>query len=259
MKKSLLIVATLLGMTNAALAEEKLVAPAAAPAAVSDEPAEFGSGYNSWGTRGGATLGGGSGARAQLNFGGYGYGGGFGALGIFGVGGYGYAGLEGAYIISLSPDMDVAVGGRLPFWPFGLAPGAQLRYRVMNQGNFQLAIDAGLYVPMYFAGVGVVGTFAIGVSLEPGVMASYFLKDNMEVYFGLIVPIGLQTFTAFGASNFSLFFNMRGGFAYTLKKSNIGFYGNIDLVPGFFAGLNAGGGINGGFGFNFSGGAQFKF
>lgn len=245
-----------LGVAAPASAEEKLVAPAAT--ASTDDPAEFGSGYNSWSTRGGATLGSGNAARAQLNFGGLAAGGGVGA---YAGGGWGYAGLDGMYYLNLGPDMDLGVGGRLPFYPFGIAPGAQFRWRLMNQGQFQLAFDGSLYIPFYFAGIGPAGagTAAIGFSIEPGAMASYFLKDNMELYFGLILPLQFQTFTGFGFSSFSMFFNIRGGFVYTLKKSNIGLYGAIDLIPGFSAALSGPGGVNGGFAFNFTLGAQFKF
>jgi hypothetical protein len=157
--------------------------------------------------------------------------------------------------------MDLGVGARLPFWGFGIAPGAQFRWRLFTSGQFQLALDASLYVPVSFAGYGQV---VFGLSAEPGVMMSYFFKDNMELYFGLIVPISPWLAPVV---LFQIGFDARVGFAYTLKKSNIGFFAGFDLQPGLYAG-NFGlgafglGGIYGGngfgFGFNFVAGAQFR-
>jgi hypothetical protein len=211
----------------------------------SNKPSDFGSGYYSWGTRGGATLGQGNGARAQINF------------GYPGTIGSGWAGLEGAYYFNLGEDFDLGIAARLPFYPFGLAPGGHIRYRVMKAGAFQLAIDGAVYLPLTFANYLGFG-FALGVSLEPGAMASYFVKDNMEIYFGLILPLGFQFFPGFG---YTVGFDIRGGFAYTLKKSNIGFFANIDFVPGFgsFSPLAVILGTGPFFGFNFSAGAQFRF
>lgn len=218
--------------------------------ASTNRPSDFGSGYLSWGTRGGATLGTGNGARADIFFGNH-----------FWNDGFGYAGVEGQYIFGLSPDIDLGVGARLPFWPFGIAPGAQLRWRLFTAGQFQLALDASLHVPISFGGFGGI---AFGISVEPGVMMSYFLKDNMELYFGLIVPV-----SPILAPNviFQIGFDARVGFAYTLKKSNIGFFAGIDLAPGLYGSYGFGAfgfgnaGFNGsgfGFGFDFIAGAQFR-
>lgn len=192
-----------------------------------NSPQEFGSGYLSWGTRGGATLGQGDGARAGFTAGGGGL---WGGLGVFA--------LEGQYIIGVNENFDIGLGGRVPLWPFGLSPGAEFRPRLLNKGRFQLAMDIGVFLPMYFAGYyygpgPAVATFSMGVSAEPGVMMSYFIRDCMEVYFGVIVPVGLELVPSPPVrGNFGIVH--RGGFAFNFKKQKVGVYANFDFGPRFF-------------------------
>ena len=218
---------------------------------MSNRPAEFGTGYSSWGTRGGATLGEGNGARANIFFGNHAF-----------NDGYGFAGVEGQYIWGLSQDMDLGVGGRLPFWPIGIAPGVEWRWRLFTSGPFQLALDASAWIPVSWYGYG-----SFGVSLEPGVAMSYFFRDNMELFFGGFLPV---TPLFAPVVQFQMGFDARVGFAYTLKRQNIGFFANFDFAPGYYwygtGGINIGGITVGnistagfGFGFNFLAGAQFRF
>lgn len=216
-----------------------------------NKPADFGSGYYSWGTRGGATLGQGGGANAILTFGAGS------ALGYGIPDGHGWVGLEGHWFFNLGEDFDFGLGLRLPIWPIGIAPGAKARIRVMNSGKFQLAIDASAYLPMYFVGYFAPGSagssFLLGLSIEPGVTMSYFIKDNMELYFGVIVPVNFTFVPGFG---FGMLFNFRGGFAYTLKRSNVGLFADINLAPGLATGIAA---VNGLFVFTLNAGVQFRF
>lgn len=206
----------------------------------SNRPADFGSGYTSWGTRGGATLGGQNGANVMLHGGGAGG----------GISGYGLGGIEGHYFLSLGQKTDLGIGGRLPFWPFGVAPGVKLRHGFISGQKFQLALDISAYVPIYFTGyfVGPAASgIVLGLSIEPGVMMSYFFKDNMELYFGAFVPVGMR----FIGGGFGLGLSPFGrvGFTYTFKKQNLGVYGGFDVGPviyfsggafGFYAAGHAG-------------------
>ena len=225
-------VVLMLATSAAAKDEKKTEEPAsdAPPGFVGDtnSPGEFGeSGYMSWGTNGGATLGHGDGVRANFIAGQ--------RAGI----GTGFGAVEGYYIMGMSPDFDLFLGGRIWMWYFGAAPGVRARFRIIGGPTdaFHLAIDAGAYVGFSFypgiafgiAGIGAIGVqFAGGATLDPGVAGSYFIKDNMEIFFGVFVPTSIT-----GGPMFAVFvgFDARGGFVYTFKKVNLGVFAQVDIVP----------------------------
>ena len=188
--------------------------------AESDEPDVFGSGYPSWGTRGGATLGAGDGVRGQLLFGYHAH------LLSGGVG------LEGFYILGMSRDLDVGIGGRFPFFPFGLAPGANVRFRFFERDAFQLAFDGSAFLAFDLAGVPG-GNVIISLHLEPGVMGSFFIMDSVEIFFGALLPLSFMGAPA-AANSFAFGMGIphfRVGGAFTLKTMNLGFFAQIDLRP----------------------------
>jgi hypothetical protein len=192
-----------------------------------------------WGTRGGATLGGSNGVRFRLGGGG-------------GVSRYDNFGLEGFYILGLSEDMDLGVGGRIPVWPFGVSPGVNLRYRLLRHGKLQLALDASAFVSFNFAPI-----FLFQVRLEPGVMASFFIQDNLELFFGLIIPVSAGWYSNGFAEGtvIEVAADARLGLAYTLEEHDIGLFAQADLMPG----LSVTKGTYGNFGFSITAGVQGRF
>ncbi len=218
-----------------------------------NSPGPYGEGYLSWGTTGGATLGVGDGLRANF------------FTGLLGTGNMSYLGVEAYYLLGLNEDLDVGFGGRLTVWFFGAAPGVRLRYRILQSGAFHLAFDAGAYAGFafgilpIFTGRGLLvalGFIGFG-SLEPGLAGSYFLRDNIELIFGLYVPVAVYGGPGlFGTVGFDL----RVGGVYTLKQFNVGIFAQIDVIPGigFF---NSTRGLLTGFTFGggFTGGMQYRF
>ena len=187
--------------------------------ALSNETKEFGSGYYSWGTRGGATLGAGSGARLEVFAGTHFHDDGFGNIGICAM-----------YVAGISKNFDMSFGLRAPFWPLGVAPGIEAHFRIYNGGPFQLGLHLGAFGSIVFKGF--FGGLGAAISAEPALMASYFIRDNQEIIFGIAVPI---TPTFLPATVFQIGFAGRVGYTYVLKKSNLGFYLMADVAPGFYA------------------------
>lgn len=190
-------------------------------------PGEYGeSGYMSWGTNGGATLGYGNGVRASF------IGGRRAALGT------GNGGIEAFFIMGMSPDFDLLLGGRISFWWFGMSPGVRLRFRIIGNADetFHLAIDAGAYIGFGFTGGplgirvpgGVVNAFSGGTTIDPGIAGSVFVTDNMEIFFGAFIPISVTAGPIFAVS---IGFNFRGGFVFTFKTINLGIFAQIDVIP----------------------------
>ena len=210
-----------------------------------NSPLPYGSGYSSWGTQGGSTLGHGNGARANLFF----------SNRVNGDG-YGWAGVEGYYIVGFDADVNLAIGGRLPFYPFGLSPGLELKWRLIADKPFQLAFNFAAFVPIVFAGY---DTLTVSLTLEPGVLMSVFIRDNMELYFGPI--LSFAPFVA-PAPVFQVGLVHRLGFAYTLKSKNLGFFGHFEFGPGYYVpGTVHTGALRSTFIFTgaFQAGAQFRF
>jgi hypothetical protein len=178
------------------------------------------SNYDQWGTRGGAVLGGASGIRAQA----------FGGNHFYGDG-YGFGGLEAVYFFRLNPAVDFGLGLRFAAYPLGVAPGLELRLKLVRAGAFHLAASLGAWAPLTFAGM--YGGITIGAHVEPGILASYFFADNIEFIFGFLVPMTLHII-AFSFPVPEIGFAGRLGVVYTLKKSNIGFIFLHDIAPGFY-------------------------
>lgn len=188
-------------------------------------PRDYNTGYLSWGTGGGATLGSGNGARAMIN----------------GSNHFLAAGPEGYFILGVDKDFDVLLGGRVAFWWISLAPGVRLRYRVLEKDAFHLAIDTGAYVgfwvgPAWWAWNwgGRLANATVFASLEPGIAGSYFIKDNMEITFGAQVPLSVMG----GDTGFLMLVDIQfhGGFVYTFKTINLGVFGRIFAGPSIVAG-----------------------
>jgi|GEM_PF-5457685 len=228
-----------------------------------------------WGMRGGATLGSGQGLRASLH------------SGIEDSSlGYGYVGAEVVYMKALGRNMDIGVGARVPLYPFGITPGVEFRYRALVSEKFHLSMNANLYLPLTFAPV-----VLFGLSIEPGIMMSYFAMKELEIFWGLQTPIhpilassyyssywrgasydywlnaygrGYAWYSPIylGASAplFAMSFDLRAGAAYTFKGKNIGVWANVDVIPGFFIKtidtLSVTGAL---FSFMVQGGVQWKF
>lgn len=212
----------LLLLTGAASAKES------SKAAVSKKSA----GSLDWGTNGGLTLGGKGRQAVDLNLG-------FATPND--LNGYGYVGLETHYVIALSNNFDLRVGGRLPFYAFGIVPELGIRYRALQKDIFHLAIDASLAVP-----VTLVPYTLISVVIDPGVLMSVLPVTDLEIFFGFKIPIATgfyaTTPTDFGTYNnyaghlgTNVGFDIRAGLAYNFNQ-NIGIFGSIDLIPSFVTG-----------------------
>lgn len=185
--------------------------------------------YVAYGARGGATFGGRSGLRALF----------FGGTHFFNDG-YGFLGIEAAYIHGFSRDFEMGFGVRFSTWPqgiargvnagYGFAPGIDVKWRLVDSGSFHLAIAASALAAI--TPVGMFGGMTIGMTVEPAVLVSYFIRDNMELFGGFYIPV---TPLFLPVPLVQIAFSPRVGFAYTLKSSGIGFFAAFDISPGFFA------------------------
>lgn len=185
--------------------------------------------YVAYGARGGATFGGRSGLRALF----------FGGTHFFNDG-YGFLGIEAAYVHGFSRDFELGFGVRFSTWPqgiargvnagYGFAPGVDAKWRLVDTGSFHLAIATTALAAI--TPVGMFGGMTIGMTVEPAVVVSYFIRDNMELFGGFYIPI---TPLFLPVPLVQIAFSPRVGFAYTLKSSGIGFFAALDIAPGFFA------------------------
>lgn len=182
-----------------------------------------------YGARGGATFGGRSGGRALF----------FGGTHFFNDG-YGFLGLEVAYTHAFNPNVEMSFGLRFYGWPtriaagvnagYGFAPLVEAKYRFFESGSFHLAGTIGGLFAM--TPVGMFGGMTIGITIDPGIAASYFFADNMELYLTFNMPV---TPLFLPVPLVQIGFQPRLGFAYTLKPSGVGFFAAVDISPGFFA------------------------
>jgi hypothetical protein len=197
------------------------VTPSETPAPAPPKPAVTAS---RGGTKGGATLGDGKAIYAGL------------AGGLPTYNGGGYGGVEAAIVFGAGV-IDVGVAVRFSAYPVGFAAGAQARYHVFGDGALHLALELGVFVPAYFSYsfVGPLprgfGATTVGLSLEPGVLLSYFVNDSLEVIAGLVVPVAplfLPIASAYAA------FNLRAGIVYGLSSS-LGLVVYVEGGPGLTA------------------------
>jgi hypothetical protein len=196
-------------------------APKAENPRLVNSPNPYGTGYESYGTRGGATLEGNPGLRISV----------FGGNHFFGDG-YGYGGFEAMYFFSPGKSVDLGLGVRFSGWALGVAPGAELRWRWVKHGPFHLGLSLAAFVPFTFRGM--FGGITVGAHVEPGILGSYFFADNVEFIFGVLVPMTLHV-VSFSFPVPQVGFAGRLGVAYTFKKSNVGLFFLHDIAPGFYS------------------------
>lgn len=190
-------------------------------AAATNKPRPYGTGYQSWSVRGGATLGGASAIRATA----------FGGTHTFGDG-YGNGGLEAMYFFGTSPNVDFGLGLRISGWPIALAPGLELRAHLAESRAFHLGFLLIANAPFCFRGM--FAGMSFGAHAEAGFMMSYFAKDNLELMFGVtgsatLLMVALSLPVMQGGPNAKL------GLQYTLKKHDIGLFAAADISPGWYA------------------------
>lgn len=181
-----------------------------------------------WGTNGGLTLGSKNSQAVNLSLH-------FGTPSPYTA--HGYIGLEGHYIIALGDSLDLRVGGRMPLYPFGLAPEVGIRYHAFQKGMFHLAVDGAFAVPLILAPI-----MNVGVLFDPGVLMSVIPMQNLDVFFGFKVPIALGFYGASGSgatypgyTGVNVGFDFRVGAAYNLTQK-LGLFGSVDLIPGVISG-----------------------
>ncbi len=173
---------------------------------------------NSWSTRGGAALGSGTALRV-----------GFGASTQNNVNAS-YLNVDAGLIIAVGQHFDISINLRAPMYHFGVSPGVGLRAELIDDSAFHLSLVANVQVPMIFY-----PGFWLGLSVEPGFMASYFFSERTELYSGLVFiwsPLFMNPWVP-GTGNMGFAGLFRLGLAYTLAAANVGFYGNIDVGAGY--------------------------
>ena len=170
-----------------------------------------------WGLRGGATLGDGMAMRVQFS------------AGTPQNVNAGYLNLEAGMLFALSKSFDIGFNLRVPLFNFGVSPGLAVRVNLIGDTNFKLAIVGNLQIPFMFT-----PGFGVGLSVEPGIMASYFFSERTELYTGLmfaVQPIFSNPWVP-GSGHVGFSGLYRLGFAYTLSTSNTGFFINADVGGG---------------------------
>jgi hypothetical protein len=176
------------------------------------------SAVNNWGLRGGATLREGIALRAQFSAGT--------AQNI----NNGYLNAELGMLFAVGQHFDIGFNLRVPAFQLGVSPGIALRAELIDDGQFHMSLVGNLQVPMI-----LYPGFWIGLSVEPGLMVSYFFSERTELYSGLLFvwsPLFQNPWVA-GTGHMGFAGIFRVGLAYTLGASNIGFYTNIDAGMGY--------------------------
>ncbi|MCC6809270.1 MAG: hypothetical protein IT381_17715 [Deltaproteobacteria bacterium] len=172
-----------------------------------------------WGTLGGTTLGEGMALRAQI--------GGGSMLNH----NNGYLNLDAGLLIALGQSFDLVVDLKLPLLGnFGVIPAIGIRFNLVDDKVFHLALVANVGVPIIFS-PGV----SVGLNVEPGLVVSYFFSERVELFSGLLFrysPLFMSPFlTGSGHAAFHGIFRL--GLAYTLSSSNMGFFINGDAQAGY--------------------------
>jgi len=142
----------------------------------------------------------------------------------------GVIGLEAGLLISLGKELDLGINLRVPMFNIGLSPGALVRWSFIDDTRFHLAAVAGINVPMMFNG------FALGLSVEPGVLMSYFINDNVELFSGLLfayAPLFTNQWGLPGSGHAGFIGTLRNGLAYQITNSSVGFFAGFDLSAGY--------------------------
>jgi len=173
---------------------------------------------NAWSTRGGATLGSGMALHAEFT-----------AASQQNINS-GYLNLGAGLIVALGENFDLVINLRVPLVQLGLSPGAGIRLRLIDDAQFHLSLVGNVQVPMIY-----VPGFWIGLSVEPGLMMSYFFSDRTELYSGLLfawTPLFANPWVP-GTGNMGFAGTFRIGFAYTLAVANMGFFINADVGAGY--------------------------
>ena len=104
---------------------------------------------------------------------------------------------------------------------------------VIRHQTIHLALDIGAYAGFSFGvprnGLRGPGLQFIGFgTVEPGVVGSYFIKDNIEIFFGFLLPVTISGGPGFVGN---IGFNFMAGATYTLKIINLGIYARLDGGP----------------------------
>jgi hypothetical protein len=173
----------------------------------------------------------------------------------------GFVNVQLGMLFAASDNFDIGFNLRVPMFGFGLSPGASMRYTALRDNRFALGIVANLNVPMIFSSPGT----WVGLSVEPGLMASYFVNDNVEFFSGVLftyAPLFMNPYVP-GSGHATFMGTFRAGLAYQVTNSNVGFFANIDLSAGYepVRTLILIGSTGTGLAFNagFTVGSQFKF
>jgi hypothetical protein len=174
--------------------------------------------YDHWSTRGGATLGEGFALRVQV--------GGGTANNI----NNGYLNAEAGMLFALGKNFDIGFNLRVPMFQLGVSPGLAMRWQLVHDNAFHLSLVGNLQVPMIF-----VPGFWLGLSVEPGLMVSYFFNERTELYTGVYFiysPLFINPWVpGTGHAGFAGLFRL--GLAYTLSDTNVGFFANFDVGAGY--------------------------
>src|SRR5262249_45302524 len=123
----------------------------------------------------------------------------------------GVVGLEAGLLVALGKEVDFGINLRVPMFNIGLSPGVLLRWAFVDDARFHLALVGGVNVPMMFNG------FALGLSVEPGILMSYFVNENVELFTGLLftyAPLFVNQWGLPGSGHAGFIGTLRNGLAY---------------------------------------------
>lgn len=140
-------------------------------------------------------------------------------------------GVEVAGIYGFRPNLDLGAQARVPLTAYGVAPGVNARWRFAEDGRLSLAVVGSIDLPLGFVNRGA----SVGLSVTPGVMASYVLSDKAEIFGGVLASYNHLFYSnprVVGTGSPGVMVAARGGLSYGLMES-MAAYASIDVAGGY--------------------------
>jgi len=139
-------------------------------------------------------------------------------------------GFEAAASLALKPRLDLVGQVRVPLTAGGVAPGVSLRYLLAEDGRLAFAVVGSVDLPIGFSR----GT-TVGLSVTPGLLASYLLSEKAEAFGGVLASYNHLFWSnprLAGTGQPGLMVGVRGGLSYALFES-VAAYANVDVAGGY--------------------------
>lgn len=143
----------------------------------------------------------------------------------------GVIGFEVAAAYALTPSLDVGAELRVPLAPsVTFSPGLTARWKFVEDGHLSLAVLGSIDLP-FTATRGR----SVGLSVAPGVVASYSLTEKAELFAAVILSYNQLFYSnpvVIGTGQAGLMGTCRGGLSFAVAGP-ISVYANIDLSGGY--------------------------